>query len=260
MFYAYVGTMNELLVFYGGNVIRDGPCGLDLSQYQFKVARIEGLVEISMSDLRRCIRREFDRETARKKLVIEVVTCRSHGEGSSEPLWELHKVTGTVSWAGYMRLVSTPGAAMYGRPMVYVQFVDRDEGCSAALELQLNATEGSHEIVLAATEDNPTNEEEGQIVTNEDAGPFWSARVDLFEVLPTMPNELDSDEDGEQESDGSEEDGGDGGGGARRAIVEEMDELIIQNLVISRDVNSRWGFDECTLMVGQRFSDRKSVV
>jgi hypothetical protein len=71
MFNVSVGTMNDLLVFYGSNVIRDRPCGLDLSQCQYKVARIEGLEEISMLGLRRCIRREFDRETVSKNLSLK---------------------------------------------------------------------------------------------------------------------------------------------------------------------------------------------
>ena len=74
--------MNELMVFYGPNVVRDGPYGLDLSQCDWKVVTIEGMMGIGLLELRRRIRQQFDRETARKKIIIEAITCRSMEDGS----------------------------------------------------------------------------------------------------------------------------------------------------------------------------------
>jgi hypothetical protein len=37
------------------------------------------------------------------------------------------------NWDTYMRFASTPGAAMYREPMVYVQFISCDDDAVAAL-------------------------------------------------------------------------------------------------------------------------------
>ena len=266
-FNSFVGTMNDLLVFFCGNVMRDEPCGLDLSQCQYKVVRIEGLEGIGLLELRRCIRREFDRETARNKIIIQAVTCRPMDDGSSEPFWDLYKVTGDGAWSGYMEVVSTPGSPLYGRPMVHVQFIERmqaitgGEVCSIGGDTEAAAIYGGAELVVARTEDNPMKVDEGQLVFNDNTNPYWSARVDCFEAIESMPNELDSVEDHDEKSDGSEDEGDHafGGGPSRRAVADEMDEVTVQQLVISHDVNSRWGFDEDTLMVGQRFPSKDAT-
>ena len=236
--------MNELLVFYGNNVIRDGPWGLDVSRCQHLVVRIERLSEKSLQDVRRCIRREFDRETACKKMIIEIVSCTSQDGGSSNLYWHVQKVTGPVCWDGYMQFVTTPGHPSYARPMVYVQFVQKNQ-----LSL-ISTTKGGAEV-----EDNLGEGTERELVINEDAGPFWSARIDCFEVIPSMPNELDSEEEG------TDEDMGDVGGNAIsvRAVGRDMDDLTLQALVISPDGESRWAFDENTLRLGQRYPNKHAA-
>ena len=108
---------------------------------------------------------------------------------------------------------------------------------------------------MEAREDNLIGAEQGQLLLNEDAEPFWTARVDYFELIPIMPNELDSTREPEEESNGSDEEGGDVGGNdeSRRAVAQEMDELTLQSLVISRDVDSSWGFEEGSHMVASIF-------
>ena len=176
-------------------------------------------------------------------------------------------MSGDASWAGYMEVVSTPGSAQYVRPMVYVQFVETmrsrtaDEGSSGGGQLEVAPIYGGAELVVAGTEDNSMGGDGGQLVINGDAGPYWSARVDCFEAIESMPNELDSDECGDEESDSSKEDGPDAFDGApsQRAVAAEMDELAVQRLVISQDVNSWWGFGDDTLIVGRRFPNKHAV-
>ena len=47
---------------------------MDKSRCRFKVVRAEGLNEMTIDKLRSYIRREFDMETTRKKLVFKAVT------------------------------------------------------------------------------------------------------------------------------------------------------------------------------------------
>jgi hypothetical protein len=103
--------------------------------------------------------------------------------------------------------------------------------------------------------------EEGRLLVNEDAGPFFTARVDCFELVQSMPNELDSDGEHEDESDGTDDGAGDASGDAHppRAVAQEMDDLTLQGLVISRDVDSSWGFEAGSLMVGQRFPTKHAA-
>ena len=72
--------MNNLYVFYGEDITRDGPEGLDMSRYESKNVRVEGLVSTSFMEVRRRIRAEFGPEMARKKMVIGAVVCKRVGE------------------------------------------------------------------------------------------------------------------------------------------------------------------------------------
>jgi hypothetical protein len=134
----WLGTMNNLYVFYGENITGDGPEGLDLSRCESKNVSVEGLANTSFMDVRRRIRAEFGPEMARKKIIVEAVVCKKVGEGYR---WALRQVKGDNSWGSYMKFASTPGAAMYEQPMVYVQFVDASDepgSSTAAGELQLS--------------------------------------------------------------------------------------------------------------------------
>ena len=133
-----IGTMNNLYVFYGEDITRDGPEGLDMSRCESKNVRVEGLVSTSFMEVRRRIRAEFGPEMARKKMVIEAVVCKRVGEVYR---WALRQVKGDNTWGQYMKFASTPGAAMYEQPMVYVHFVDASDepgSSSGAGELQLS--------------------------------------------------------------------------------------------------------------------------
>ena len=59
------------------------------------------------------------------KLAIEAITYTSWG---GQGVWELLKVNGSVAWGQYMQIASQSEAAIYGKPMVYVNFVHRAPG------------------------------------------------------------------------------------------------------------------------------------
>lgn len=65
-----------------------------------------------------------------KMMIVEVVIF-VEGHDGTPARWGLRQVKGVNSWGSCMRFSSTPGAAMYGRPMVCVQFiiVTDDVGC-----------------------------------------------------------------------------------------------------------------------------------
>ncbi|PNT70395.1 hypothetical protein BRADI_2g11288v3 [Brachypodium distachyon] len=126
--------MNKVLVFHGDGIVRDGPSGLDVWgldvwQCQHKLLTIEDIVNTSFLDITNCIKAEFGSEMASKKLIVEALLVPRVQEGSL-PRWGLRQVKGESNWRTYMRLASTPDAAIYGRPMVYVQFDDDDEAGS----------------------------------------------------------------------------------------------------------------------------------
>ena len=85
------------------------------------MVRAEGLDAMNIHELRSCIRREFVTEATTKKVVIEGITC-------TNDVWVLVKVAGSVVWSQYMQIASQPEAAIYGKPMVYVNFVPRAPG------------------------------------------------------------------------------------------------------------------------------------
>ena len=149
--------------------------------------------------------------------------------------------------------------------MVHVQFIERVQTLTAGGyyggQVEVPDIYGGAELVVARSEDKQMEVDDGHLFITENTGPYWSARVDCFEAIESMPNELDSDEDDDEDSDGSADEGDDAfaGGPSRRAVANEMDELTVQRLVISADVNSRWGFDEDTLMVGQRFPTKEAT-
>ena len=76
---------------------------------------------MNIHELQSCICREFVTEATTKKVVIEGITC-------TNVMWELVKVAGSIAWSQYMPIASQCEAAIYGRLMVYVNFVRRALG------------------------------------------------------------------------------------------------------------------------------------
>lgn len=69
----FMAEIQDLFVFHENALVLDGPFGADLSNYDQTVIRAPGLKDMSLSELRRCVRSTFDRATARKKLCIEAL-------------------------------------------------------------------------------------------------------------------------------------------------------------------------------------------
>lgn len=210
----WVGTMNKLLVFYGDGVVRDGPCGLDVSQCEHKIVTIEGMMNTPFLDVTKCIKAVFGLEMALKKLIVEAFIVPPVEEGSMHR-WGLRQVKGDGDWRSYMKIASKPGAAMYGRPMVYVQFADASEaGCSTVVgEMQLASTGGVARCPIQ-------EDEEGPLLPTPHAGPYRFAVLDRNGHVDGLPDELDSgDEVVESPLDESDEGEGDG---PQRAEVPRM--------------------------------------
>ena len=98
--------MNNLCVFYGDDILRDGPQGLDLSRCQSQFVTVEGLPQSNFRDVRRRICTLFGPEMARKKMVVEAVQ-RSYRDISFIPLHQLQIPTPTTSkwWIKLVLLV-----------------------------------------------------------------------------------------------------------------------------------------------------------
>lgn len=81
-----MAEIQDLFVFHGNALIRDGRYGADLSNCDRTVIRAPGLRDMSLSELRRCVRSAFDRATARMKLRIEALYVSVVGDGG-ETFW-----------------------------------------------------------------------------------------------------------------------------------------------------------------------------
>jgi hypothetical protein len=99
----------------------------------------------------------------------------------------------------YTRFASTPGAAMYGWPMVYVQFISAsdDARCSrGAAEEQMSITAGPstgpwEQIAITTT---PSIGPSEQMASHHDADTgYWSAVVNITEHVKGSPEALDDD-------------------------------------------------------------------
>jgi len=64
-------------------------------------------------------------------MIVEALICIGGNDGTPSR-WGLREVKAEKHWKKYMEFACTPGAAMYGKPMVYVQFISAtdDAGCS----------------------------------------------------------------------------------------------------------------------------------
>ena len=241
-----LGTMNTLYVFYGEDITRDGPTGLDLSRCESKNIIVNDLVNSSFTDVRRRIRAEFERETIRKKMTVEAVVCK-RVEGGYH--WALRQLKGDNSWGSYMRFASTPGAAMYEQPMVYVQFVDASDEAgtsTAAGELQLSTAAMAIDTEVM---DVPT----------QNTGPFSMAIVDLNEQVEGHSNELDSGDDDRESSDGDDDEDGGGGPSQVRAVAPTMARADIDALVVGHDDTFVRGVGATILQENQHFPSKEAV-
>ena len=54
----WLGTMENLVVYYG-NVLRDGPCGVDVSFCESTTVVVRDMVNVGYAAVRRCIRAVF---------------------------------------------------------------------------------------------------------------------------------------------------------------------------------------------------------
>jgi hypothetical protein len=107
-------------------------------------------------------------------MTVEAVICVGRDDGTA-PRWGLREVKGNISWRTYMRFTTMPGATMFQRPMVYVQFVSpTDEpGCSrSAPEEQLAITGGP----------SSGRSEPMELELVPDSG-YWSAVIDISERM-----------------------------------------------------------------------------
>ncbi|KAM3354779.1 hypothetical protein ACQJBY_025491 [Aegilops geniculata] len=154
------GTMEKLLMFYG-DIIHDGPSGLDVSRCTGKIIFVKDMVNRGFMDVKRCIQAEFGPETVGKNMVVEAFVIVGRVDGTPAR-WGLRRVNGDLSWGSYMRFASTPGNAMYRKPTVYVWFVDvgGEAGCSnAAGVFQSTTTTGAHTQTVETMERSHMREE-----------------------------------------------------------------------------------------------------
>jgi hypothetical protein len=110
--------MKNLLVFYG-DMVHDGNSGLNVSHYESINIVVRDMENLDFTEVRKCIRIQFGPEMRGKKMTVEAVICVG-GDDGTVPHWSLWEVQGNNSWRTYMRFATTPGSAMFQRPMVYV--------------------------------------------------------------------------------------------------------------------------------------------
>jgi hypothetical protein len=87
--------MKNLLVFYG-DVIRDGPSGVDVSMCQSTTVVVRDMVEVGYAAVRRCIRAAFGPEMRGRKMTMEAFVVAGGNDGTV-PRWGLRPVTGENS-------------------------------------------------------------------------------------------------------------------------------------------------------------------
>ena len=244
--------MNNLCVFYGDDITRDGPQGLDLSRCQSQYVTVDGMKEISFRDVRRHICTLFGPEMARKKMIVEALICKRFSESYR---WALRPVKVENSWGSYMKIASTPGAAVYEQPMVYVQFVDAvDEpgSSTAAGALQLSISNMAINTEAVVGEDVHVEDEDVRI------GPYSMAIVDLNERMEGLLDELDSGDDDRADA-SDDDDEVEGGGPPRtRALAPPMAPEDIQALVIGGDDDYVRGVGATVLQENQQFPSKRS--
>lgn len=169
---------------FWGDVVREGPEGLDFSRCEFKCIPSDGMEHMGLADVRKTVRRYFDRATARKKLVIEVATCRS------DLVAFLFKIKSDADWAAFMHFVSTPGSPMYGRAMMYVQWIDTPrslsyagEGSSSGVQGGYNGADPMEIVPTGVGEDVVQQDQELDVPENPALNKYFMARFDSYEIL-----------------------------------------------------------------------------
>ena len=239
--------MENLLVFYG-DVVRNGISGLDVSQCESMNVVVKDMENLDFAEVRKCIRVQFGPEMRGKKMTVEAVICVGGDDGTA-PRWGLREVKGNNSWRTYMRFATTPGAAMFQRPMVYVQFISPSDepGCSSgAPEAQLAITGGP----------SSGRSEPMELELVPDPG-YWSAVVDISERMEGLPEALDDDDDDHSSGSSSSEE--EGVGPSQRAVAGPMPEDFLQTMTIRNEYHSVAGLGEASLEVGHSFPDKDSA-
>ena len=246
--------MEKLLVFYG-DVIRDQYGGVDFSQCDsFEVAVID-LVNRAFADVRKSIRARFGHGMRGNRMTVEALVCVEGNDRSAPPRWGLREVKTDKNWGTYMRFASTPGAAMYGKPMVYVKFISPNDeaGCSSgAAEEQMAgpSTGPSEQLAITAA---PSTGPSQQIVA---APGYWSAVVDISEHVEGLPEALDDDARSDSSNSSSDEEDA---GPSERAVPAPMHPDFLKTMTISDEFRSVAGLGEASLMVGHSFPDKDSA-
>jgi hypothetical protein len=105
---------------------------------------VTSMVNRGFMDVRRCIGAKFGPSMCGMKMIVEA-PINVGGNDGTRGRWSLYEVKSDRNCGTYMRFVITPGAAMYGELMVYVQFIsgDDDVGCTrGAGEEEMTITTG----------------------------------------------------------------------------------------------------------------------
>ena len=225
--------MEKLTVFYG-DVVRDDISGVNVSNCESMIVVVKDMVNKSFADVRKCIRVNFGHVMRGMKMTVEAFICVG-GNYGEVARWGLREVKNENHWQKYMTFASTPDSAMFGEPMVYVQFT------SASDEAGCSSSAAEVDVVPSAIIDPG----------------YWSARVDLSEHVHGLQEALDHDDDGHSSSSSSSDEDGDGP--PHRALAAPMDPKFLETLTISNEFRSVPGLGEASLMVGQSFPDKDSA-
>jgi hypothetical protein len=214
------------------------------------------MVNRAFADVRKIIRAPFGQGMRGQRMTVEALIVV---EGNGPPRWGLREVKNDTNWRTYMRFASTPGAAMYGRPMVYVKFISAtdDAGSSrSAAEEQLSITAGpstglSDQLAITAARSIDPSE---QMPSHHNVDPgYWSAVVDISEHVEGLPEALDDDARSSSSESSSDEEGV---GPPQRAVPGPMDPDFLQTMTISNEFRSVPGLGEDSLLFGQSFPDK----
>lgn len=248
-------------MFYG-DVVRRQFGGVDFLNYDSMEVAVTYMVNRAFADVRKCIRARFDHGMRGKRMIVEALVWVEGNDRTGPPRWGLREVKNYTNWRTYMRFASTPGAAMYGQPMVYVQFISAsdDAGCSSSVvEEQMSITAApstgpSEQLAITAA---PSAGPLEQMVSHHIPGPgYWSAVVDISEHVEGLPEALDDDARSSSFESSSDEDGV---GPSQRAVPAPMHPNFFQTMTISNEFRSVPGLGEASLLVRQNFPDKDSA-
>ena len=97
---------------------------------------------------------------------------------------------------------------------------------------------------------------------------WWAARIDCHEYLADQVKEVESEEeDVETTSSEDDEDGEAATGGAVGGVMttdiayvpSRLDDVATTSLVLPQPEGAEWGFNEDTLLLGQRFPNKSAA-